>query len=127
MDKLKIVKLKPTFSDERGIIMDVLSGNMKHVGIITSKQGAVRANHYHKLQWQYTYVLSGRVELTTKDLREKSPKVKKAIVPAGYLISIPPMIYHSYKALEDFSILTITTELRNTHRAYERDTFRIQL
>ncbi len=126
MEKVKIEKLSPTFSDERGVITDILSGEMQNLGIITSKKGSVRGNHYHKAQTQYTYVLKGRIEMTTKDLREPNSVPKTATISEGELITHPAMVAHTYKALEDTVFLAITTKMRDKG-GYEDDTFRIEL
>ena len=125
MSRVKIEKLSPVFSDDRGQITDILSANVKHVGLITSKKGSIRGKHYHKLQTQYTYVLKGKIELTTKDLRENEPKASITTVTEGHLITIPPMVVHVYKALEDYAIIALTTELRG-REGYEADTFRVE-
>ena len=126
MEKMKVEKLGPTFSDERGVITDILSGEIHNIGIITQKKGAVRGNHYHNAQTQYTYVLKGRIEMTTKDLREKDPKPSTAIIVEGDLITHPAMVAHAYKALEDSVFLAITTKRRDMG-GYDDDTFRIEM
>lgn len=126
MEKLKIEKLPATFTDQRGVITDILSVPLKHVCLITSKKGSVRASHYHKEQTQYTYVLDGKIELTTMDMREKNPKPATTIVAAGQLVSIPPMMVHKYVALEDYTIIALTTEHR-IEGGYEADTIRVEV
>ncbi len=125
MEKFKVEKIAPAFSDERGSITDVLNGReIRHAGIITFRKGSVRAKHYHKKQTQYTYVLKGKIELTTKDLREKSPVKSSVIISDGFLASIPPNVIHIYNALEDSVILDLTTEPRSDG-GYEADTYRV--
>lgn len=126
MEKLKIEKLRPAFSDERGTITDILSGEMRNIGIITQKKGAVRGNHYHKAQAQYTYILKGKIEMTTKDLREPDSALQKAIIGEGDMITHPAMVAHAYKALEDSVFLAITTKRRDKG-GYDDDTFKIEL
>ena len=126
MEKFKIERLQPTFSDDRGIITDILSGDMQNLGIITQKKGAVRGNHYHKAQTQYTYMLKGRIEMTTTDLREHGSVPKSMVISEGELITHPAMVAHAYKALEDSVFLAITTKRRDKG-GYDDDTFKIEL
>lgn len=126
MENLKIEKLSPASSDERGAITDILSGDMQNLGIITQKKGSVRGNHYHKAQTQYTYILKGRIEMTTRDLREPDSVPKTAIISEGELITHPAMVAHAYRALEDTVFLAITTKRRDKG-GYDEDTFRIEL
>ena len=51
-------KLAPQFSDDRGEILDILTGeNIDAVTLITFTKGATRANHYHKETIQWNYVI----------------------------------------------------------------------
>jgi len=57
-----LVKLEAPFVDGRGVIQPIVDEMMKSAVLITSKKGAVRANHYHKTDWHYCYVLEGSIE-----------------------------------------------------------------
>ena len=126
MSRVKVETIKPVFSDERGIITDILRKDIQHAGLITSKKGTTRANHYHEHQTQYTYVLKGKIELSTKDLQEENAEVKTEIVEAGQLITVPERVIHKYVALEDYEIITLTT-LPRSMKDYEADTHRVEI
>ena len=126
MEKVIIQRIEPAFTDERGTIRDLFDGAVRHVGLITSKKGSVRAQHYHKQQIQHTYVLSGKVELTTKDLSQKGSKPVTVVVTAGSMITLQPMVIHKYVALEDYAIIEIT-DIKRTQGDYESDTFRVEI
>src|SRR5437762_3225312 len=98
-------KIKPAFTDDRGIITDIFEGPVHHTGIITFTEGAVRANHYHELQTQYTYILTGIVELKTKDAKNPDAAVETVVMKPGDFVEIPPFLIHSYKALTPASML----------------------
>ncbi len=107
-------KIKPEFTDERGAITNVLEAPINHVAIISSKKGTIRANHYHPEQIQYVYLISGKFESVSKDLRNgEGAKVEKVVVEAGNLIITPPMIAHAMRFLEDSVMLNMTTDDRN--------------
>lgn len=119
-----VKKLRPVFRDKRGDIFDLIEDEIHHVGFITFRKGVVRANHYHKRSTQYSYVVEGKIELTTKDARNKKAKVKKTIMGEGVLAKIPPYVIHSYRALTSASIIDCTTESRRAD-GYESDTVRV--
>lgn len=121
-----IKKVQPEFSDERGAIANVLEEPINHVAIITSKKGAVRANHYHPEQVQYVYLISGKYESHSKDLKDENAKVEKAIVEAGDLVITPPMIAHAMNFLEDSVFLNMTTDDRDPAH-YEKHTKKFKL
>lgn len=122
----EVRKIIPAFTDERGTISDILDEGVGHIGIITSKAGSIRGRHYHKKSTQYVYILNGKLELMTKDLREEDPKVKSVILEPGDLAVTPPMVVHVLKAIEDTTFLDLTTEPRSG-RGYEEDTTRVDI
>jgi quercetin dioxygenase-like cupin family protein len=124
---VEVKKIKPAFEDERGSIADILIGeNVQHAGIITSKAGAARGSHYHKLSKQYNYILSGKMELVVADARKKDYKKEKITLVPGDFVAIPPMVIHALNAVEDSVFLVFTSEAR-IGQNYENDTFRVKL
>lgn len=122
MPKFTNKKIVPVFKDTRGIILDILEKPVSHIGLVTFKKGAVRGNHYHKKSTQYSYVLGGKIELTIKKINEK--RAKKIILKEGDLTTIPPNMIHAYRAIEDSSMLDLTT-YRRGKAGYEKDTVRV--
>src|SRR3989344_4779476 len=107
-------KIVPVFRDARGIILDILEKPVSHIGLVTFKKGATRGNHYHKKLTQYSYVLCGKIELT----------IRKIILKEGDLTTIPRNMIHTYRALENSSMLDLTTYARGI-KGYETDTVRV--
>lgn len=121
-----VKKIEPDFQDERGAILNVLEEPICHVAVITSKKGSVRANHYHPKQTQYVYLVSGRYESISKDLKDKDSKEQKIIVEPNSLVITPPMIAHAMRFLEDSIMLNLTTGHRYT-KEYEEHTKKFKL
>jgi len=124
MEEIKIQEIRPVHIDERGIITDILNKPLNHVGIITTKAGSVRANHYHKTSIQYNYVLSGKFEVSISKI-DNSSEIKKIILKPGMLLTIPPMTIHKFKAIEKTILLDMISESREGI-GYEEDVVRIQ-
>lgn len=127
MKKIKKVsfqnkKITPVFTDARGSIFDVLEEKVGHIGIVTFKKGATRANHYHKKSTQYSYVLEGKLKLTVSDIDGNNKKVI-TLIP-GMMTTIPAKTIHIYTALVKSKIIDITTLGRNDN-GYEKDTVRV--
>jgi len=124
-----IKKVKPFYTDERGSISHLLTNKakkIKSVLLITCKKDSVRANHYHKRDIHYVYMLKGRMKYYHLDVKEKQSKKKSVIVNAGELIYTPAKVAHSMKFLEDSTFLALSTEPRN-QGTYEKDTIKIKL
>lgn len=119
-----MLKTRPVcnFKDHRGEITDIFSKEpVEHVTLITSKKGAVRANHYHKETVQFNYVISGYLQLLTQN---PGKKVQSTILEAGDLAVTPAGESHALIALED-SVFMVFTRGPRGGEDYEQDTFRL--
>jgi quercetin dioxygenase-like cupin family protein len=117
-----IKKLVPAFEDSRGTITDILQHTpVDSITIITCAKGAIRANHYHKESFQYSYVLSGRILAYTQ--LPDSPLKSKTLVE-GDMLESPPLERHALHAVEN-SVLLIITRGPRGGKGYEDDTFRV--
>lgn len=127
---MQVIKgIKPEFSDERGDIIKILDDGktvFKSASIITSKAGAVRANHYHKTDAHYCYVLSGKMECFEKPVGADDSEIKSVILQTGDMIYSPTMMAHAFRFLED--TIWVVLALNSRHQAaYESDTVRVKL
>jgi len=60
--KQPLVELEKPFVDGRGVIQPLVEQMMKSAVLISSQKGALRANHYHKTDWHYCYLVEGCIE-----------------------------------------------------------------
>lgn len=124
-----VKKLKPFFIDERGEMTKLLDEgkgtNITSAIYMTCKKGSIRANHYHKKDVHYSYLLRGKMEYTSQSFSPKSKK-EVIIVKPGEIIYTPVMTIHAMRFLEDSEVITLATEPRD-HEGYEKDTVRIDL
>lgn len=119
MKGVKIETINPVHSDSRGTITDLLNAPVNHVGLITTKQGETRGNHYHKTSVQYSYILSGKFEVLLAK-PEDLADLERITLNAGELITIQPNIVHTFKALEDAVMIDIISQSRDGSN-YEKD------
>ena len=91
--------------------------------MITSKKGTVRANHYHKTDWHYCYVVSGRIAYYHRPTGTDG-EPERVVVEAGQLFFTPPMDDHAMVFLEDTVFLTLGRNPRD-RQSYESDVVRI--
>ena len=91
---------------------------------ITCKKGSIRANHYHKKDTHYSYMLKGKMEYTYQSVDSKTKN--KIIVKTGDIVATPPNTIHAMRFLEDSIFLALTTETREREK-YEKDTVRVKL
>ncbi|MBI2144968.1 hypothetical protein HYU18_01460 [Candidatus Woesearchaeota archaeon] len=125
-------QLKPEFVDDRGGITRLLDDGkttIRSVLFITCKKGSVRANHFHKKDSHYAYMLSGSMEYTEQKVDVKGDftgERESAIVKAGDVVYSAPMTAHAMRFLEDSVFIAFAAESRH-QSAYEEDTVRVKL
>ncbi|MBK16578.1 MAG: hypothetical protein CMK49_00985 [Prochlorococcus sp. SP3034] len=121
--KSVIVDLPHSFDDHRGSIQPLVDMNMKSSVLINSNVGAVRANHYHKTDWHYCYVLFGEI-LYYHRPHGSNEKPRKVVVKEGQLFFTPPMIEHAMVFEKKTRFITWGRNSR-VQEVYESDVFRI--
>ena len=120
-----LINLEKPFVDDRGSIQPLVDQMMKSAVMIESKKGSLRANHYHKSDWHYCYVISGKIEYYhRKTGDEQNPE--KIIVGEGQMIFTPPMVDHAMKFPEDTLFLTLSRNPRD-QKNYEEDVVRVDM
>ena len=119
------VPLEKPFIDKRGKIQPLVDLMMKSAVMIESKKGSLRANHYHKTDWHYCYVVSGCIEYYHRPTGSDA-EPECVLVRAGEMVFTPPMVDHGMKFPTDTVFLTLARNPRN-QEAYEADVVRIDM
>ena len=123
--KHPLVNLEKPFVDLRGSIQPLVDSIMQSAVMIHSKAGSLRANHYHKTDWHYCYVISGKIKYYHKELNSnKEPEL--LIVEKGNMVFTPPLVEHCMKFPEDTLFLTLSRDPRD-QETYELDVIRTNL
>ena len=123
--KSPLVSLERPFIDARGSIQPLVDCLMKSAVLIESKAGSLRANHYHKTDWHYCYVISGCINYYH---RKQGSKIKPEllIVDKEKMVFTPPLIEHCMKFPVDTIFLTLSRNPRDQD-TYESDVVRTNL
>lgn len=120
-----IISLDKPFVDERGEIQILLNKDIKSAVLITSKKGALRANHYHTRDWHYCYVCSGSIKYYYRPTKSDE-EPKKILVKTGEMFFTPSMVDHAMLFPEDTVFLTLSGSTRDPE-SYESEVVRIEL
>ena len=106
------------FIDERGKISNhELTEPINLIGLIESKKGTIRANHYHPQQEQKCLFTKGQIiEIFQDILNPHSPKITQ-VVNAGQLSIIKPNVAHTMIFTEDTTLLNLVRGERD-HENY---------
>ena len=120
-----IVAMERPFADKRGAIQPLVDVPMESAVLISSAKGTLRANHYHKTDWHYCYVIRGCIEYHHRPHgSDASPDV--VVVEQGQLFFTPPLVDHAMVFLEDTEFLTLGRNSR-AQEVYEADVERVPL
>jgi dTDP-4-dehydrorhamnose 3,5-epimerase-like enzyme len=117
------VDLPEPFRDDRGVIQPLVDMPMESCVMITSKKGSSRANHFHKTDWHYCYVLSGAIDYLHRAHGDDAPALTTHI-SEGEMFFTPPLVDHTMVFLEDTVFLTWGRNSRE-QEVYEADVERI--
>lgn len=118
------VPLDTPFVNENGIIQNLVLKPMTSVAVITSNKGTMRANHYHKTDWHYAYVVSGSILYFERSVGSKEipePRLFKA----GEMFFTPPMKEHTMVFPEETIFVTMAKNIRS-HESHEADLVRVE-
>ena len=120
-----VVAVPQPFLDERGAIQNLVEAPFTSVLWISSKAGAIRANHYHKTDYHYCWLQSGRMIYYQRPVGSSSEPEAVSIQP-GQVFYTPPMHEHAMRFLEDSVFLCFARNSRQM-ADYEADTVRVPL
>ena len=106
------------YIDERGVISNhELTEPINLIGMIESKKGTIRANHYHPQQEQKCLFTKGQIiEIFQDIVNPNAPKITQ-VVNAGQLSIIKPNVAHTMVFTKDTTFLNLVRGERD-HENY---------
>ena len=120
-----IVQPDAPFSDIRGDIIPLADAHLRSAVLITSAEGTLRANHYHKTDWHYCYVLEGKIDYYHRPVGDTAAP-EKIMIGKGVMFFTPAMVEHAMVFTQDTVFLTLGGNPRD-QESYERDLVRVEL
>jgi len=144
------VQLPQAWHSSAGIIQNLVEHACGGVAVLHSRKGETRANHWHKTDWHYLYVLSGFIEYEewphdkphpliayyrflgraralepgeAVSFDDEVPSIKLSIGP-GQMVFTPPQRSHKLTFKEDTVMISIS-KLSRTHAEHESDVVRL--
>lgn len=117
------VPLDEPFVNASGEIQNLVLKPMTSVACIRSVKGAVRANHWHRTDWHYAYVVSGALAYAERPVGgDQEPSF--LVFSRGDMFFTPPNREHVMVFLEDTVIITMARNVRS-HEKHEEDVVRV--
>jgi dTDP-4-dehydrorhamnose 3,5-epimerase-like enzyme len=120
-----IHKTGKVFKDKRGWLKKILDGNFSSCIEVYSKKGSTRANHYHKRDTHFMYIISGEILYFYKS-RKKQAKTKFKLMKKNDLFFTPAMFEHMAYFPKNTHFLAFSPRKRS-RSDYENDLIRINM
>lgn len=97
--------LAPEFDleNEKGRLTQLVSGGWNQYNVITSLEGCVRGNHYHKINKEAFYIIKGKIHL----ILEMDGKKEDYIFKEQDMFMILPYQNHIFEYLEETILVSM--------------------
>ena len=124
--KFKFIhKTGKVFRDERGYLLKILDKGFSSCIEIFSKKGSIRANHYHKEDEHFCYILKGEILFFYRN-RKKGSKLNFKIMQKGDLFFTTYDQDHMAYFLKTTHFLSYSSRKRSKID-YENDLVRLNM
>ena len=125
-EKFKFIhKTGKVFKDERGYLLKILDKGFSSCIEIFSKKGSIRANHYHKKDEHFCYILKGKILFFYRN-RKKGSKLNYKIMKKGDLFFTTYDQDHLAYFLKTTHFLSYSSRKRSK-LDYENDLVRLNM
>lgn len=91
------------FEDDRGALTQLIHNGYRQINVIISKKGVQRGSHYHHLNKEAFYVVSGQTELIAR----KAGEIERRVFGPGAFFGIKSDISHDFSFLEDTVLVSM--------------------
>ena len=118
-------KTGKVFKDKRGYLLKILDKGFSSCVEIFSKKGSLRANHYHKKDEHYCYILKGKILFFYRD-RKNGAKLNYKVLKKGELFFTKNQQDHLAYFLKNTHFLSFSKRKRSQFD-YEKDLVRINM
>jgi quercetin dioxygenase-like cupin family protein len=106
---IEILKPDFEFPDERGKLIQLVHGGYAQVNVIQTLAGKTRGRkHYHKINSELFYIISGKVTLICESIDNR--KEEKFTFAGGDMFRIPPNVGHTFHFDEDTLMICLYSE-----------------
>tara|TARA_B100000886_G_C20283994_1_gene432515 strand:- start:146 stop:571 length:426 start_codon:yes stop_codon:yes gene_type:complete len=124
--KFKFIhKTGKVFKDERGYLLKILDKGFSSCIEIFSKKGSIRANHYHKKDEHFCYILRGEILFFYRN-RKKGSKLNYKVMKKGDLFFTTYHQDHLAYFLKTTHFLSYSSRKRSKFD-YENDLVRLNM
>lgn len=105
MEKKLVTILKPDFkfNDQRGSLVQLVHKGYRQFNVVTTHAGVFRGGHYHKINREAFYVISGEFQL----LLDKDGVHEEYTFSAGDMFEIEPYVVHGFNYIQESTLIAM--------------------
>lgn len=103
--KQLVTILKPNFryDDQRGNLVQLVREGYKQFNVVTTHAGVFRGGHYHKINKEAFYVISGEFQL----LLDKDGVHEEYTFKEGDMFEIEPYVMHGFNYIKESTLVAM--------------------
>ena len=103
MDLYTVLNPDFRFEDERGALVQLVSGGYEQVNVLTTRAGVVRGGHFHKETTEAFYVVNGAVTVTF----ERNEETRTETFTEGMFFCVNPFVVHTMAFAVDTTLVAL--------------------
>lgn len=105
MGKKLVTILKPDFKydDQRGSLVQLVHEEYKQFNVVTTHAGVFRGGHYHKINKEAFYVITGKFQL----ILDRDGIHEEYTFGAGDMFEIEPYVLHGFNYIEESTLVAM--------------------
>lgn len=108
---MRIQPIEYSRKDDRGILIQVITGKFKQLTMLAVKKGAKLGGHFHLKKKEVFYLLTGDITLSIRDkIKTKQIRLVSKKQPPLTCVVVDEHEVHSITANEDSMLVRIATE-----------------
>lgn len=119
------VPIDAPFTNTNGTIENLVLEKFASAALIKSTAGALRANHWHRTDWHYAYILQGEIIYFWRPEGSKERPQQRLFKPAEMFFT-PPRVEHAMFFPCETTFLTFAKNTRD-HEHHEEDLVRVNM
>ena len=132
MEGIELIKIEP-FEDERGLLKKVFKKNYFDINsqaeeayVLYSHKDSVRGNHYHKLNTECFFIISGTAKVAIKNIKTGYYDEMEIDYKDNILIKVHPFMAHAFKNEKDEELIILAVATKE-YDPLDKDTYKLDI
>lgn len=132
MEGIELIKIEP-FEDERGLLKKVFKKSFFDINsyaeeayVLYSHKGSVRGNHYHKINTECFFIISGTAKVAIQNIKTGYYNEMEISYKDNILIKVHPFMAHAFKNEKDEELIILVVATKQ-YDPLDKDTYKLDM